>query len=1293
MDVTGATTLGSTLDVTGAANLDSTLTVDGATTVNNTLDVTGDTTLGSDLGVTGTATVGEDLIVTGDATASNVTATGTLDVTGATTLGSTLDVTGATTLTGALTANGAATFTQGASMNNQKITNVLAGTDGTDAVNKDQLDAVEGKIKTYTAGDGIDITSDEISVKSADNNIEVDGTGVSLADDINVTSFTTTGAANVGGDLSVNGTTTLTGALTANGTATFTQGASMNNQKITGVLAGTEGTDAVNKDQLDAVEGKIKTYTAGDGIDITSDEISVKSADANIVVDGTGVSLADDISVTSITTTGAANVGGTLSVAGTTTLTGALTANGAATFTQGASMNNQKITGVLAGTEDTDAVNKSQLDVVEGKIKTYTAGDGIDITSDEISVKSADANIVVDGTGVSLADDISVTSVTTTGAANVGGDLSVNGTTTLTGALTANGAATFTQGASMNGQKITGVATGVDGTDAVNVDQLNAAIATVDGEVYTEGNGIDIDEADNNKISVKAAADGNLEVDGNGVSLKDNINLTSVTTSGAVKVGGDLGVTGTTTLTGALTANGTATFTQGASMNNQKITGVLAGTDGTDAVNKSQLDAVEGKIKTYTAGDGIDITSDEISVKSADNNIVVDGTGVSLADDISVTSVATTGAANVGGNLSVAGTTTLTGATTINSTLGVTGAVTAASVTAGGGFTIDMNNSLTSSGLTIGGTQYITSAGLNAGNKVITGVANGVNDYDAVNMSQLNDVKEVSDLAVTYTNAQKTQIDLAGVGGTTITNVADGVRDSDAVNKGQLDDVDEKVGTAKWNNTNFLNNVTDLTTAAGTLDNKMGSVNFNDTLLLQSQTNLTGAIKSLDTHIGDLNFNGAYHIATNSTVTAALNSLDDKIGPMLFQDNTTFLKNTTTVSNGLEILDARFTTGLQLIGVGINDDGELTSKIDWSGFNYITTDTPTVITGMRELDTAIKGIDDRVTTLETAGNTLSTFSRSNISTLSALSNMDMSAVNTLSSLSADDLAAISTLSEDGSVPAANSDPNSRPDRGPSSGSEDSSTHDGNAQTMDHDLNVTGNVSVGGTLDVTGEANFGSNVNVSGDLDVTGETNMHGTLNMNNNKITGVAAGEISADSTDAVNGSQLHDAWQQINSNTENIGILGSAVNKLGDRIERVGAGAAALAALHPLDFDPDNKLDFAAGFGNYRGASAVAVGAFYRPSENVMFSVGGAFGGGEDMVNAGVSFKVGAGSGSATTSRTAMAKSLKSMQEVVASQDAQLAQQREQIDKLTAMVELLMEQNGQAQLKDGDAQAAQPQQ
>ena len=868
----------------------------------------------------------------------------------------------------------------------------------------------------------------------------------------------------------------------------------------------------------------------------------------------------------------------------------------------------------------------------------------------------------------------------------------------------------------MNGQKITGVATGVDGKDAVNVDQLNAAIATVDGEVYTEGNGIDIDEADNNKISVKTAADGNLEVDGNGVSLKDNINLTSVTTSGAVKVGGDLGVTGKTTLTGALTANGAATFTQGASMNNQKITGVLAGKEGTDAVNKDQLDAVQSQIKTYTAGDGIDITSDKISVKSADNNIVVDGTGVALADDINVTSVTTTGAANVGGNLSVAGTTTLTGETTINSTLGVTGAVTAASVTAAGGFTINDSNSLTSSGLMIGGTQYITSAGLNAGSKVITNVSPGNNPTDAVNMSQLSEVKDVTDLAVTYTaNTNKSQVYLQGTNGTTIMNVAAGNISSadskDAVNGGQLYATNQIVGDGDYSSNNFLTNKTasggmNLTDAASALDKAIGTNRYTDGNILNTNedgktyTSITAAVDTLNRSIGSLTMTSpAAYFSENITlpsVTFGLNELSKAVGPLDF-DGRNFISNDGNLSSALVQLDSQIGLSLESIGFRKDSTGHITTSIDWTGFNYAG---KTVVDTLKNLDKNVYNLDHRVGVLENehgissnAISALSTFSTSNISTLSALSNMDMSAVNTLSSLSADDLAAISTLSEDGSVPAANSDPNSRPGRGPSSGSEDSSTHDGESQTMDHDLNVTGDVSVGGTLDVTGKATFGSDVSVGGNLDVQGETNMHGTLNMNDNKITGVKDGDISADSTDAVNGSQLWQTNQQVAANTENIGILGSAVNKLGDRIERVGAGAAALAALHPLDFDPDNKLDFAAGFGNYRGASAVAVGAFYRPSENVMFSVGGAFGGGEDMVNAGVSFKVGAGSGSATTSRTAMAKSLKSMQEVVASQDAQLAQQREQIDKLTAMVELLMEQNGQAQPKDGDAQAAQPQQ
>ena len=141
------------------------------------------------------------------------------------------------------------------------------------------------------------------------------------------------------------------------------------------------------------------------------------------------------------------------------------------------------------------------------------------------------------------------------------------------------------------------------------------------------------------------------------------------------------------------------------------------------------------------------------------------------------------------------------------------------------------------------------------------------------------------------------------------------------------------------------------------------------------------------------------------------------------------------------------------------------------------------------------------------------------------------------------------------------------------------------------------------------------------------------INAGNKKITNVAAGDISANSTDAVNGGQLWKTNQTINN-------IGGAVNELGDRMDRVGAGATALAALHPLDFDPDDKWDVAAGYGNYKDAHAVAVGAFYRPNEDTMFSVGGSFGGGENMVNAGVSVKLGQGN-HVSTSKVAMAKEI----------------------------------------------------
>ncbi|WP_405383411.1 YadA-like family protein [Phascolarctobacterium sp.] len=124
-----------------------------------------------------------------------------------------------------------------------------------------------------------------------------------------------------------------------------------------------------------------------------------------------------------------------------------------------------------------------------------------------------------------------------------------------------------------------------------------------------------------------------------------------------------------------------------------------------------------------------------------------------------------------------------------------------------------------------------------------------------------------------------------------------------------------------------------------------------------------------------------------------------------------------------------------------------------------------------------------------------------------------------------------------------------------------------------------------------------------------------------NKVTNVKDGEISKDSTDAVNGSQLYETNQQVIANAENINNLQQNLNSVNSRVDKVGAGAAALAALHPMDFDPDDKLSFAAGVGNYNGQNAAALGAFYRPDEKIMLSVGGTMGNGENMVNAGVSF------------------------------------------------------------------------
>lgn len=180
--------------------------------------------------------------------------------------------------------------------------------------------------------------------------------------------------------------------------------------------------------------------------------------------------------------------------------------------------------------------------------------------------------------------------------------------------------------------------------------------------------------------------------------------------------------------------------------------------------------------------------------------------------------------------------------------------------------------------------------------------------------------------------------------------------------------------------------------------------------------------------------------------------------------------------------------------------------------------------------------------------------------------------------------------------------------------------------------------------------------------------VNSNVSMGGQQIHDVAAGTSA---TDAVNVGQLSMFANNV----------GSAINKLDNRVNRVGAGAAALAALHPLDFDPDDKWDFAGGFGHYKNANAAAIGAYYRPNEDTMFSIGGSFGGGENMLNAGVSFKLGQGN-HVSTSRTMMAKEIESLKAVVKEQNEKLQEnenlrakvdkQDKEIAELKAMVQQL---------------------
>lgn len=219
-----------------------------------------------------------------------------------------------------------------------------------------------------------------------------------------------------------------------------------------------------------------------------------------------------------------------------------------------------------------------------------------------------------------------------------------------------------------------------------------------------------------------------------------------------------------------------------------------------------------------------------------------------------------------------------------------------------------------------------------------------------------------------------------------------------------------------------------------------------------------------------------------------------------------------------------------------------------------------------------------------------------------------------------------------------------------------------------------NITVSLKKDITVDSVKAGNTTVNNEgVSITGGPSMTvNGINAGGKKMTNVADGTAASD---AVNYGQLQNVENKVEQNTQNINYLNGRVGELGTRINKVGAGAAALAALHPLDFDPDDKWDFAAGVGNYRNATAAAVGLFYRPNERTMFNLGWTMGDNRNMVNGGFSVKFGKSNKYVKYSKAEMASVIDNQSREIAELKAKDAQNAKDNAEMKAEIEALRKQ------------------
>ena len=990
------------------------------------------------------------------------------------------------------------------------------------------------------------------------------------------------------------------------------------------------------------------TYTAGNGIAINGENnaisVKLKAGEGNLVVDKDGLALNKDLQDIASISNGSVK----LALDSATETAGLINGKGASVFLMNDSTvingavgidKNGKISGVANGVADKDAVNVSQLKDVKAEAgKHTTLSDGKNTTV-ESTVKDGQTDYKVNVAG----DLTDITSV-----ANGGAKLALNGAAGYAGIVNGKGASVYLQDGytKINNQviidqdgKISGVAAGTADTDAVNLGQLKDVKAEA-------GKHTTLSDGKNTTVDA-AVKDGQTDYK---VNVAGDLTDISSVANGDAK----LALNGAAGTAGIVNGKGASVYMQdGYTVINSKvsfdqdgkISGVAAGVNNDDAVNVGQLKKVEETAGNANKGWNLStngVATEATNVKpgdfvdfSGDKNISVshDGTKVKveLNKDIDVNSVQTN-ALNSKYNLSV-------GTMAENGIMPFFVNSTGDFYAAHNKFHVDKDGKVTATAGEIG--NVVLQNGVYYGHSALRDGELFVGDASG-NYSQIT-TKGAKLGKVTVAEDGK----ISGVAAGAVT--ADS---TDAVNGSQLHAVATEAGKhSKVVNGSNIN--------VEEFDNdgqKIYKVNLNKDIMLGD---LTGKYVSISGTNGTIETTG--YIATKDRVYA------DK-GAKLADIDVTGNK----ISNGASsiVLDGSNVKVNDKVTIDQNGKisgvaaGEISStSTDAINGSQLHQTNENVAANRADIDknkADIAALDNRVTKNEqdikqNAADIAQ--NKADIATNKAdiaTNKADIATNKANIAQNAADIKKVEALAKKHTTVT----------EGKNIKVTEGTNADGGKEynvALDKDINLD-SVTTGQTVMNNDGLKVGKDVSVTATAVTAGKTSISDEgvkvgdktyisdkgLNANDQKVTNVAAGEISATSKDAVNGSQLYATNQEVANNTNRI-------NKLGSRVNKVGAGAAALAALHPMDFDPDDKLTFSAGYGNYAGENAAAIGAYYRPDEKVMFSVAGTVGNGENMVNAGVSFALDR-TNHVSNSRTALAREVIDLRGQLAVMGAKMA-------------------------------------